>query len=177
MKRKLQGFTLIELVITILILGILGSVVGVGLTESVLAFQTSNKVTDTTSKLRMASERLAREIRTVRRHPADTSSYHFTARDSDDMTFQRIASDGVSVETVTIDGSGGSTITLGYGTDYILTDQVSSFTFNYYQADGSTASAHPINSDIAFVEFEIVLTDGNGNTYPQKTRVALRNQQ
>lgn len=177
-RHSHKGFTLIELVVTIMLLGILGSVVGVALTEGVLAFRASNEVTDTLSKLRLASERMAREIRTVRRNPADTSSYHFTARNADSMTFQRIASDGVSVETVTIDGSSGSTVTLGYGTDYTLTDQVSSFSFSYYQSDGTTtASAQPVNNDIAFVEFELELTDNNGNTYPQRTRVALRNLQ
>ncbi len=177
LQRANKGFTLIEMVITILILGIIGSVTGIALTEGVLAFRASNEVTDTLSKLRLASERLAREIRTVRRNPADTSSYHFTARDADSMTFQRIASDGVSVETVTIDGSGGSNITLGYGTDYILTNQVNSFSLDYFQADGSSASAHPVNNNVAYVEFEIILTDSNGNSYPQRTRVALRNLQ
>jgi len=176
--RRARGFTLIELVISIVLLGIIGSVVGVGMTQSVLAFRASNDVADTLSKLRLASARLAREIRTVRRNPSDTSSYDFTARTSNQLGFNRLESDGVTVTPVTIDASSGSAVTLGYGTDYTLTDQLNSFTFRYYQSDGTTAaSAYPTNDDIAFVEFELVLIDSNGNPYPQRTRVALRNQQ
>lgn len=175
--RLNQGFTLIEMVVTIVVLSILGGVSAYTISHGARAYIASRTVVDTLSKLRVASERLAREIRTVRRKPATPSQYDFSTRTGNSLAFDRLEPDGVTVTTVSIDGS-SNPITLEYDTPtgaQTLTDQVSSFGFSYYQSDAVTAATS--NADIAFVEFELVLVDANGNTYPQRTRVALRNQQ
>lgn len=173
-----RGFTLIEMVVTLLILAILGGVTAYTISHGARAYIDSRTVITTLSKLRLASERLAREIRSVRRDPAAPAQYDFNGfPTATDLSFDRLEADGVTVTTVSIDGS-GNPITLEYNTPsgaQTLTDQVSSFSLAYYQADGVTAATS--TTDIAFVEFELVLQDSNGNSYPQRTRVALRNQE
>lgn len=173
-----RGFTLIEMVVTILVLSILGGVTAYTISHGARAYVDSRTIVTTLSKLRLASERLAREIRSVRRDPAAPGQYDINGGlPSDSFSFDRLEADGVTVTTVSIDGS-GNPLTLEYDTPsgaQTLTDQVSSFSLAYYQADGVTAATS--NADVAFVEFELVLQDANGNSYPQRTRVALRNQQ
>ncbi|BAZ92580.1 uncharacterized protein FOKN1_0176 [Thiohalobacter thiocyanaticus] len=172
------GFTLIEMVITILVLSIIGGVTAYTISHGARAYIDSRTVVATLSKLRLASERLAREIRSVRRDPAATGQYDFNGfPTATGLSFDRLEADGVTVTRVSIDGS-ANPLTLEYDTPsgaQTLTDQVSSFSLAYYQADGVTAATS--TADIAFVEFELVLQDANGNSYPQRTRVALRNQQ
>ncbi|BCO32443.1 hypothetical protein TspCOW1_25460 [Thiohalobacter sp. COW1] len=178
LDRCSRGFTLIEMVVTLLILSILGGVTAYTISHGARAFIDSRTVVTTLSKLRLASERLAREIRSVRRDPAAPSQYDFNGfPTATGLSFDRLEADGVTVTTVSIDGS-TNPITLEYDTPsgaQTLTDQVSNFSLAYYQADGVTAAT--TTADIAFVEFELVLQDTNGNSYPQRTRVALRNQQ
>lgn len=176
--RRGRGFTLIEMVITILVLAILGGVTAYTISNGALAYLGSRTIVTTMSKLRLSSERLAREIRTVRRDPAAPAQYDFNGPlSASSLSFDRLEPDGVTVTTVSIDGS-GNPLTLEYDTPsgtQTLTDQVSSFNLAYYQADGVTATTS--HADVAFVEFELVLQDANGNSYPQRTRVALRQQE
>ncbi|RRQ21997.1 PulJ/GspJ family protein [Thiohalobacter thiocyanaticus] len=176
--RRSHGFSLIEMVVTIMILSILGGVTAYTISHGAQAYLGSRDIVTTLSKLRLASERLAREIRSVRRDPAAPAQYDFNGfPTASNLSFDRLEADGVTVTTVSIDGS-GNPITLEYDTPggaHTLTDQVASFALAYYQADGVTAATS--TSDIAFVEFELVLQDANGNSYPQRTRVALRQQE
>lgn len=173
-----RGFTLIEMVVTLMVLSILGGVTAYTISHGARAYLGSRDIVTTLSKLRLASERLAREIRSVRRDPPAPAQYDFNGfPTATNLSFDRLEADGVTVTTVSIDGS-ANPITLEYDTPsgaQTLTDQVSSFSLAYYQADGVTAATS--TTDIAFVEFELVLTDANGNSYPQRTRVALRNQE
>ncbi|HKK14212.1 MAG TPA: hypothetical protein VKA14_06075, partial [Gammaproteobacteria bacterium] len=117
-------------------------------------------------KLRVATERMAREIREVRRDPG---GYAITTMTASDLVFTK--ADGTRVTLK----SSPPQITLAYDSPagaHTLCDQVGSAGFQYLQADGSTAATGP--GDVKFVVIQVVLT-ANGNNYPQRTRVALRN--
>ena len=61
--QRAQGFTLIEMVMSMLIIGLLGTAAAMAISYGVRAtFETQTRV-DTQSDLRLATERLAREIR------------------------------------------------------------------------------------------------------------------
>lgn len=169
--RRQHGFTLLEMIISLVILALLGAAAGYGLTGGARAFSGNADTLHTLGKLRYASERVARELRELRRNTVSPSSYDITAMTGTTLAFTK--RDGTGV---TLSGT-PPLLTLAYSTPagtYTLTDEVSSASFAYYQADGSTAATG--STDLAFVEFSLVL-NRNGNSYPQRTRVALRNRQ
>ncbi len=166
------GFTLIEMVMTMVVVGLLGAAGGYALTNGALAFISSADAVHTIGKLRIAGKRMEREIREVRRIPGTEARYDITAMNPTDLTFTKTDTTTVTLNTV------GSLVQLAYANSipagiYTLTNEVSALTFAYYQADGTTETTD--NGDVAFIEFELVLTR-DGNLYPQRTRVALRNQ-
>ena len=113
-------------------------------------------------------ERMAREVRET-----DHNGSNFVIGTMTAGTLSFTKRDG---PTVTLTSSGANA-TLQYSTPAVtstLTDQVNSLAFAYYQSDGSTAATG--NTDISFVQISLTLAE-DGNTYPQRTRIALRNTQ
>jgi prepilin-type N-terminal cleavage/methylation domain-containing protein len=169
--RRQGGFTLLELVVGLVVLALLGAAAGYGLIGGTLAFSNTADGIQTLGKLRYASERMAREVREIRRNPGNPAEYDIATMNATNLVFTK--SDGV---TVTLTGTPPQ-VTLAYTTPsgtHTLTDEVSSLAFTYLQTDGTTAATG--NADVGFIEVELVLAR-NGNNYPQRTRVALRNQQ
>lgn len=171
LNNRQHGFTLIEMIISLVVLALLGAAAGYGLTGGALAFSGNADVLQTLGKLRYASERMAREAREIRHNPVTPANFDITTMTGTTLAFTR--SNGTAV---TLTGA-PPLLTLAYtapaGT-HTLTDEVSNVNFAYYQADGSTIATGSAN--VAFIEFNLVLTR-NGNSYPQRTRVALRNRQ
>lgn len=175
-----RGYSLVELVMVMVIVGIIGVTVAALLSSSVGAFTAGREAVDTLSELRLASERIARELRTVRRDPSAPANFDFlssVAASGNSVQFRRLENDGSTVTTVTID-TAGTDLRLAYTTlagSYTLSERLGGITFGYLQQNGTTAATG--NNDVAFVEIVLSLTDANGNSYPQRTRVALRNRQ
>jgi prepilin-type N-terminal cleavage/methylation domain-containing protein len=164
-----NGFTLMEMVITLTMVALMTAVAAPYLSTGVQAFNETASAIPTLSKLRTACERIVREVREVQRNPSGNYDISLPLNASS-LSFTK--SDG---ETVTIDQS-GSLVRLAYGSVAgapTLIDEVSGLTISYWRTDGTTPAID--NTDVAFIEFEFVVTH-NGNTYPQRSRVSLRNQ-
>lgn len=176
--RHARGFTLIEMILAVIILGMLGAAAATAINHGTRAALESQTRIDTLSKLRVATERLTREIRLMRRDPVTPADYDIVSRSATALSFRRLDPNGSTVRTVSIDGSTPGVVTLGYDSPVgtpVLADQVGAFALAYYQADGTTLSA--TDADLAFVEISLTLNDANGNAFAQRSRVGLRNRQ
>lgn len=170
--RRQRGFTLIELIITTVLLGLLGAVGTSMISDS---FDTTRMVDASqvsAAQARYAFERLEREIRETQ---YTGGAYTISTMTATRLVFTR--NDGV---TVTIDKT-GSNLTLGYSspaTTSTLTDQASALTLNYYSIDPGTgaATSGATASNVRLVEIALSLQDkASGQTLSQRTRVGLRN--
>lgn len=163
-----KGFTLIELVATLLVLGLMTSFAVPYLSNGARVYNDTSAALQTVSKLRYASERMARELREIRNVGGSFDISTPVTGPGNSITF--IKSDGVQVSV----NDTAPTLSLTYDTlvgNFPLTDELTSVTFNYYQADGVTQATGI--GDVAYIEFELILN--NGNSYNQRSRVALRN--
>jgi prepilin-type N-terminal cleavage/methylation domain-containing protein len=166
-----RGFTLVELLATLVLLSLLTSFALPYLGNGARAYNETARSLQTIGKLRYAGERITRELREIRRAtgggfdiatPVNVPGNRISFVKSDGA---RVTLDEASpVLTLAYDGVAGATA-------FTLTDQLVSLTFDYYAQDGLTPATS--TNDVAFIEFELVLD--NGSEYSQRSRVALRN--
>lgn len=167
--RRSSGFTLIELIVVIIIIGILAATMAPVLRNVVTAYGATNAVAGTLDKLRYASARLGFELRGMT--PLSIAGANTS---SSDITFSRIDyAAGATSRTVSI-AQGSGLLTLSYTPPAItatLTDQLSSLVFAYYDQNGGATT---IPANVRYVEYTITLA-ANGQPYAETTRVAIRN--
>ena len=164
-----RGFTLIEMTIVIVILGILAAFSTPLLLSTFRAFETNQTNLVTLTKMRYATERMAREIREVR----FAGGVYAIVMGATSLQFTKNDAAG-TVVTIT---SAPPLATLQYSTPAMsatLTDQVAAngLQFLYFDINNvATAST----ATVAYVDINLTLTDPNSGAMQQRTRVALRN--
>ncbi len=160
-----------EAVVAILLLGILATAALPLISSAVTTYQTTTSYLVTLSKLRYATERMAREIRAVRRNPLTPSNYDIsTPLTSTSLVFIKSDANQVSISAA------APLVTLAYQTpaaSATLTDQLSALAFRYLDINGAVTASL---AQIAFVEISLALTL-DGAVLQQRTRVSLRNLQ
>ena len=162
--QKSNGFTLIELIIVIVIIGIISGIAALIIMQGVKAYSDENTRSDMHYQARLAVERMAREIRLIRSqtvgdistmNPADIS---FTDIQNNRVRFQ------LSVGTVRRSPDNGVTW-------QTLASGVTALNFSYLQQDGVTAATA---ATLWFVVIDV--TDQQGSeTLQMRTRVHPRN--
>ena len=165
-----KGFTLMELIVTMIVVGLMTSFAVPYMSNGVRAYNDTAAALQTVSKLRYTSERIARELREIRNVGGNYDITTPVTAPGNTIVFTK--SDGIQV---TISDT-SPTVSLAYntlaaGANFTLSDELTSIAFNYYQNDGISQPTGVAN--VAYIEFELVLN--NGNSYSQRTRVALRN--
>jgi prepilin-type N-terminal cleavage/methylation domain-containing protein len=169
--RRVEGFTLAELIMVIVILGILAVFVGPVVYNAIRSYDAVQKSTNTNAKLRYAMERIAREMRDIRRQVTDAAALDVPSMTASSMAF--VKTDGTRVD---LNGA-GNVVNLAYtGVAGMLIDQVQagSFSLAYFEQGGSTIAATA--SSLAFVQVSMTLADG-ALLLPARLRVDLRNPQ
>lgn len=165
--RRLSGFTLLEMVMTITILGTIAAVGAQILTSGVQVFDASQGALATLAKANYATERLAREMRSV---DYSAGAYTISAMTSTRFAFTKTDGESVDLRFTT------PNLTVAYGSvagTYVLSDQVTAASFTYYQSDGLTTTASA--STVAYVDLQITWSDGAA-PYPRRVRIALGEQ-
>lgn len=188
--QKLRGFTLIELIIVTIILGILAAALIPVIFSGLRAYDDVQNNVLVLDKLRYATERLAREIREVTYDPPAPSGggtgFAFAIRGSSMVAFTRTHNGpaGSLVAKIVSVCNDGSAVSLNYQESsetasctgaQVLTDElggIGNLVFSYYQSNGSDPAAD--NTDVRSVAISLTLNH-NGNDYTQRTRVELKN--
>jgi prepilin-type N-terminal cleavage/methylation domain-containing protein len=167
--RRVEGLSLIELVMVIMILGILAAFIGPILFNAMRSYDTGQKAMSTHAKMRYAIERMSRELREVRRQTTDATFPDITSMTASSIAFFK--TDGTRV----IIGATGNQLNLSYSTlSGMLTDQLSSFSFAYFQQNATTVAATA--ASIAFVQISLALSEGT-SVFSSRVRVDLKNPQ
>jgi prepilin-type N-terminal cleavage/methylation domain-containing protein len=176
-RSTVRGFSLIEMVVTIVLIGAIAAAVIPVISAGVRSYAATTSSLEALGKLRYATERLAREIREVRRDPVTPANFQFTSLASS-TSLQFYKTDGVQV-TIT---AATPNVTLGYSSPAVapaptLTNLLAAnadLNLSYYLADRATTTTSL--SQVAYVRIALTLTDRDGNAVNQSTWVALRNQ-
>lgn len=174
--RAERGFTLIELIITISVIGILAAFATPAFIESIRAYAGVSTNVKTVDTMRSASLRIARELReaTPGTFTASANTVQFGRNDY----YVTSGGTALTARTVTIAYDAvNKRVNLYYGTPATgavpLVDNAAGLSFAYYDSTNTvTATA----SAIHFIEFTLTLTEPtSGQTVAQRTRVAVRN--
>ena len=163
------GFTLIEVTIVIVVLSIMLVFTTPMMLGSFRAYEANQTNLVTLSKLRYATERIAREVREVR---YTAGAYVIPTMNPNSVSFTKedATSTGVTITGVP------PTVTLRYNPPDMtatLTDQVSALQFDYFDINNSNVGVTSAN--VAYVDVTLTLTDPNSGPATQRTRIALRN--
>jgi prepilin-type N-terminal cleavage/methylation domain-containing protein len=167
--RRVEGFTLAELIMVIVILGILGAFVGPVVYNAIRAYDSVQKSANTNAKVRYAMERIAREMRDVRRQVTDAGFLDIASMTASSLAFFK--TDGTRVLLI----GAGNAVSLAYSTlTGMLVDQVQpgSFSLAYFEQGGTTLAGTA--ASVAFVQVSMTLTEG-AVVVPARLRVDLRN--
>jgi len=167
--RRVEGLSLVELVMVIVILGVLAAFIGPILFNAMRSYDSGQNAVLTQAKLRYALERMTRELREIRRQTTDATFADVTAMGATSIAFFK--TDGTRV----VLAAAGNQINLSYSTlTGMLTDQLGAFSLAYFQQNGVTAPA--TSASLAFVQISLAVSEGS-NLYSGRVRVDLKNPQ
>lgn len=183
--RRCRGFTLLELVYVIIVMGVLAVVLIPVVLNSLRAYEiTRNRVT-TLDEVRYASERVAREIREARFTAAQ--EVEFAAATATRLVFtRRGVAGGPASELVTLEKT-GTNLTLAYGSlpapgtgPQLLLASVSRLDMVYLdQAQAPLVLSNPPTAaqlaDVYAVRIVLEVLTPDGLLLPREAMVQLKN--
>jgi len=144
-SSKQHGFSLIELVMVIVLMGIIASIASKILAEGLNNLLTARKVNDANWQGQLAMERMIRDFRDVR------SSGDISISSASEFAFTDINGNSIDYKL------SGTSLMQGSS---ILADGISSLVFTYYNASGTSGAS---GSAIHYVKAAITVTQGGAN--------------
>lgn len=171
MKLSSKGFTLIELIFTLILAGILVAAVGIGIVQVVQGFMFTKENAAVLQKGQMAVSRISIELKRaagISNASTATSitfdSYKNTDGQTPSLETRVIRLNGDKVEIV--DGS---------GTSHILTDRAAAgdgLTFRYYvhHNDPEASQSLPKSAKIIVITLRLAAADGVVKTFTDRVR-------
>lgn len=155
---RYKGFTLIELIATIVLMAIISIIVGQVLLNGYQNFITSQNISQTDWRGLLALERLANDIHTIR-----------SAGDISTITSTQLAFTDVNGTAIQFQLSGSNLLR----NSQLLASGVQSFNFSYLDKNGATTAAP---SSVRFISISLALVENNF-TQSFSTLIATRGMQ
>jgi prepilin-type N-terminal cleavage/methylation domain-containing protein len=157
-----NGFTLIELVMTIVIVGIISGIAAMIIAQGVKSYSDEQGRSGVRYQARFAVERMVREVRLIR-SCADIAG---PSNPSATLSFTDI--NGTAVLFNVALGN------LNRGADRLATGITTAQPFRFLDKSGNTTTSCVSPNDIWFIEINVTALQG-GETYSLRTRVHPRN--
>lgn len=180
-KQALQpqprGFTLVEIVIALVLLGILGIVGSKVFTASVYTNETISNSNMAYASARYALERVSRETREMDITASlAASSLTITASQ---LSFIKSGPQGQQTVTFTFDNNGTLSMAYGNGASHVLANNLSAGAFSYYKSVGaaSATAAQADASDLhyVFVRLQVKPDPALGQVFTLSNLIYLHN--
>ncbi|MBN1474373.1 MAG: prepilin-type N-terminal cleavage/methylation domain-containing protein [Syntrophaceae bacterium] len=175
--KKESGFTLIEIIITLILLGIMGAIGAMLIVQGAQSYITAKTSNELSQKAQLALNRMILEFEDISTiSSANANSVCYTLRYYDVNT-------GSTNDINRCVGLDGSQINIGptVATGSVLVDNVGAFQLNYYRIDDSLAgngtwTAANLIRDLAIIKITLTLnrTDVAGETYTCSTFYNVR---
>ena len=160
-----KGFTLIEAIITIVIVGVISSIAAVIILQGMRAYTKEQNLSSAHYQARLAMERMSRDIRLIRSaDPADITAFTAT-----NLRFTDVNGAPSGFQWI------GTTLNRwnGVGND-VLASGIGAFSFSYYKADNTVAVLPAVLPLLWFIDIAITSQQGS-DTLQMRTRVHPRN--
>lgn len=175
--KKETGFTLIEVVVTLVLLGIMAAIGAMMIVQAAQSYIMTKTSSELSQKAQLAADRMILEFEDISAiSSASASAVCYTLRHYDAAT-------GATSDVNRCVGQDGSQIKIGttVATGSALADNVSTLQLNYYRIDdslagnGTWAAASPV-SDLQTIKISVTLnrTDIVGGTYTCTTFFNVR---
>ncbi|HBG45972.1 MAG TPA: hypothetical protein DDW94_03185 [Deltaproteobacteria bacterium] len=160
MAGRDRGFTLIELVLSITVMGFVAVTLGLLIYQATRSFATLDAQKEIAQQGTLAIERLSRELRLIR----CTESGNSCKPASTDIT--EMTSSEIRFVNTNLEGRGfrldGSSLRFRDGSgaldpEYVLSDKISSLTFEYLKDDSTAAAA---TDEVWVINVNMVIASG-----------------
>lgn len=165
MRRHCGGFTLIELVLTILLLGIIAAAVSQFVLQAVRSYSVEQSRGNVHSQARLAVERMTREIRGIRSCTAADLTLPAA------NPFATLAFTDLSGTAVSFTVAGGN---LARGADILAQGLTSAQPFRLLDKSGNPTISCTVPNEAWFVEIDLTCVEG-GESLRLRSRVHPRN--
>lgn len=145
MTHKITGFTLIELIMVIVLIGVVATAGSAMISQGLNSLLTIRKLTDATWQGQFALERMIRDIRAVR------SANDITTSTANEFAFTDM--DGNSIDYKI----SGTSLMQG---SQIVADGINSLSFTYYDKNGTSGASI---ANVHYVKISLNVTQNNTN--------------
>lgn len=170
MKRNIKtdkGFTLVEIIIVMVLVGIIAAVAGMGYVKVVKGMLFTKMNASTIQKGQVAITKLVKEFTNI-------SISSVTAASETSITFSTIRN-GVTIPDITVMLSGDTVKFGATGNESILADHVSDFKLRYYDNYDDTTGYTTWQSSRRIIEITLKLKGADDVVSEFKARVKPRN--
>jgi len=149
-----EGFTLMEIILVIVLIGIMAGVLIPPLQEGMLSYTATETRGDLTAQARQAATRMVRELRNIQKEADNTPN--ISSANVTTVTFVDVLDN-----TITFNLSGG---TVQRNSD-ALVEQVSNLSFRYFDATNAELTSLPLNAtdrnNVRRILVVLTLADGS----------------